>query len=226
MNTMTITGMTCAGCARKVENALRGLAPDARVTLVPPQAIMPSTVQVAAINDALRAIGKYRVGEQKPQALMPSAVMKWLKAYYPLLLIMGVIAVASFAGQSWMMSFMAGLYIVFGAFKLLDVPAFANAYARYDVIAKVFKPWGYIYPFVELALGFAFLFWYEMNASAWAALILSLVGAVGVIQVVGRKETIQCACLGTAFNLPMSSVTIVENLGMAIMAAWMLYFGM
>ncbi|MGB8816747.1 MAG: MauE/DoxX family redox-associated membrane protein [Rhizobiaceae bacterium] len=108
-------------------------------------------------------------------------IFAWFGAYYPLLLIMGIIAVASLAGQSWMMSFMAGFYIVFGAFKLLDVPAFAEACSRYDVIAKAFKPWGYIYPFVELALGFAFLFWLQMGAATWVALILSLVGAVGVI---------------------------------------------
>ena len=121
---------------------------------------------------------------------------------------------------------MAGFFLVFGAFKLLDVPAFAASYARYDVIAKSFKPWGYLYPFVELGLGFAFLFWYQMHAAAWLALGLSLIGAIGVVQSVLRKETIQCACLGTVFNLPMSTVTIVENLGMAVMAAWMLYFGM
>jgi hypothetical protein len=52
------------------------------------------------------------------------------------------------------------------------------------------------------------------------------IGAVGVIQSVMRRETIQCACLGNVFNLPMSKVTIIENLGMAAMAAWMLFVGM
>jgi hypothetical protein len=60
----------------------------------------------------------------------------------------------------------------------------------------------------------------------WTALVLSLIGAVGVIQSVRAKETIQCACLGTVFQLPMSTVTIVENAGMAAMAGWMLVFGM
>jgi uncharacterized membrane protein len=143
--------------------------------------------------------------------------------------VMGLIALASLATLSfmgWMMNFMAGFYIVFGAFKLLDVPAFANSYARYDVIAQIFKPWGYAYPFVELALGFAFLFGYNMITLSWIALALSLVGAIGVIRSVLNKETIQCACLGTAFQLPMSTVTIVENLGMAAMAAWMLFMPM
>ena len=94
------------------------------------------------------------------------------------------------------------------------------------MIAKHFKPWGYAYPFIELALGFAFLFGYNMITLSWIALVLSVVGAIGVIQANLNKQTIQCACLGTVFQLPMSVVTIVENLGMAAMAAWMLFMPM
>ena len=46
--------------------------------------------------------------------------------------------------------------------------------------------------------------------------------AVGVIQAVANKTQIQCACLGTVFKLPMSTVTIVEDVGMVLMAAAML----
>lgn len=226
MNTFSITGMTCAGCARKVETTLQQLSADIRVTLDPPRAVVPASFSVSALNTALQAAGKYRVTEASSSVQSPDVIFAWLKSYYPLLLIMGLIAVTSLAGESWMMSFMAGFYIIFGAFKLLDVPAFANAYARYDIIAKVFRPWGYAYPFVEVGLGLAFLFWYEMRAAAWIALILSLIGAIGVIRSVARKETIQCACLGTVFQLPMSTVTIIENVGMAVMAAWMLFVGM
>jgi copper chaperone CopZ len=226
MNVMTVSGMTCAGCARKVEAAVKALSPEATVTLEPPRVSMPASIPVAKVNEALTAIGKYRVVEPSAQVAAAGQVAAWFGTYRPLLLIMGLIALASFAGQSWMMAFMAGFYIVFGAFKLLDVPAFANAYAQYDIIAKVFKPWGYVYPFVELALGFAFLFWFQMGAATWAALILSVIGAIGVIQSVLGKQTIQCACLGTVFQLPMSTVTIIENAGMAAMAAWMLIAGM
>ncbi len=228
MTTYAVSGMTCANCAAKVEKTLKTVAGDVSVTLDPPRAIVGASTSMATLNEALGSVGKYRLSEtaavQSNSPLAASAA--GLPVYYPLFLVIGLVALASFAGQSWMMSFMAGFYIIFGAFKLLDVPAFANSYAQYDIIAKAFKPWGYAYPFVELALGFAFLFWFEMRAAAWIALVLSLVGAIGVIQSVMRKQTIQCACLGTVFNLPMSTVTIVENLGMAAMAAWMLFVGM
>ncbi len=221
--------MTCSGCAAKVERALKAISPEATVTLDPPRAALPKHIALATVNEALKSVGKYSASEgaQVHNIVREnSAISIWVSTYYPLLLIMGLIALTSLAGQSWMMSFMAGFYIVFGAFKLLDVPAFARSYAQYDLLAMNFKPWGYAYPFVEVALGLAFLFWYQMQAATWIALILSLVGALGVIQSVARKQTIQCACLGTVFNLPMSTVTIVENLGMAAMAAWMLIFGM
>jgi copper chaperone CopZ len=219
MTEFTITGMTCNGCRTKVEKTLAALLPDVTVTLDPPRAVTTASVGVDQINAALSSIGKYRATTEA--AIGPS----WVATYYPLLLVMALIAIVPLATGSfmgWMMGFMAGFYIVFGAFKLLDVPAFARSYAQYDVIAKYVPAWGYVYPFVELALGFGFLFWLDMRVLSWIALVLSLVGAIGVIKANMSKQTIECACLGTVFKLPMSVVTVVENLGMAAMAAWML----
>jgi copper chaperone CopZ len=217
MTTYAITGMTCANCARKVDTTLKAIAPDAVVTLDPPQVSVVGAT-VAQMNAALAAVGKYRVTDASPAFVIPA----FAKVYFPLFLIFGLITVAAFASGNRMQNFMAGFFIVFGAFKLLDVPNFANAYRRYDIVAKVFEPWGYAYPFIEAALGFMFLFSFHLPQAIWAALILSLVGAIGVIQSVVNKQTIQCACLGTVFQLPMSTITIIENLGMAAMAAWMI----
>jgi copper chaperone CopZ len=224
MNIYSITGMTCANCVRKVESTLKAIVANAVVTFEPPQ-VSVSGASVAQMNAALASIGKYRIVATAPLI----AVQSQLKTYYPLFLVMSLIALASLSSGSfmgWMMNFMAGFYIIFGAFKLLDIPAFADSYARYDVIAKKFKPWGYAYPFIEVGLGFGFLFGYDMIALSWIALVLSVIGASGVIQANLSKQTIQCACLGTVFQLPMSVVTVVENLGMAAMAAWMLFMPM
>jgi copper chaperone CopZ len=214
MATLAVSGMTCMKCVARVETALKGFDASATVTLKPPRAVVSDAVPVAALNAALG--GKYVLSEERADPLA------WARTYYPLFLVLGLIALASFAGGSWMMNFMAGFFIVFGAFKLLDVPAFAAAYQRYDIVAKAVPQWGYVYPFVELGLGFAFLFYWQMELMSWITLVLSLVGAVGVIRSVLAKQTIQCACLGTVFKLPMSTVTIIENLGMAAMAAWMI----
>jgi copper chaperone CopZ len=223
MTEFAITGMTCNGCRTKVEKALAAMLPDVTVTLDPPRAVTTAKVGAEQVNAALTPIGKYRASELGGSGTADAP--SWFATYYPLLLVMALIAIVPLATgtfMGWMMGFMAGFYIVFGAFKLLDVPAFARSYAQYDIIAKHVPAWGYAYPFVELALGFGFLFWLDMRLLSWAALILSLIGAAGVIQANLSKQTIQCACLGTVFKLPMSVVTVVENLGMAAMAAWML----
>jgi copper chaperone CopZ len=222
MNTFAISGMTCANCARKVEAVLKDIASSATVTLEPPRAVIDRGISADKLNEALEKVGKYRVSPIDLDAPSITEQFTWVKTYYPLFLVMGLIALVSFVGGDWMMNFMGGFFIVFGAFKLLDVPSFANAYARYDVIAKVFKPWGYAYPFIETALGFAFLFHFHMLTAVWVALVLSVIGTIGAVQAMLSKQTIQCACLGTVFHLPMSVVTIVENVGMAAMAAMML----
>jgi copper chaperone CopZ len=163
----------------------------------------------------------------------------WLRTYYPLLLIltfilggslliqlgqhaghgMGVEAISS---HETMRYFMAGFFLVFAFFKLLDIQAFADAYAGYDLLAARWRPWGLIYPFVELGLGIAYLAHIAPTATAWVTIVVMGFSAIGVIQAVLDNRRIRCACLGNVFNLPMSTVTIVEDVGMVVMAIWML----
>ena len=118
--------------------------------------------------------------------------------------------------------FMAGFFLVFSFFKLLDIRAFADAYSGYDLLAKRWRGWALLYPFVELALGLAYLANLSPVATYWVTIFVMGFSAIGVVQAVLNKRSIQCACLGTVFKLPMTTVTIVEDLGMVAMAAWML----
>ena len=118
--------------------------------------------------------------------------------------------------------FMGGFFLVFSFFKLLNLRGFADAYRSYDIVARAWPAWGFVYPFVELALGTACLLNLNPIATNVATLVLMLVGAVGVIKALLDKRAIRCACLGTALNLPMTTITLIEDLGMAMMAALML----
>jgi hypothetical protein len=118
--------------------------------------------------------------------------------------------------------FMAGFFLAFSFFKFLDLPAFANAYAGYDLLASKWWGWGMVYPFVELGLGLAYLTHWQPALTHWITIIVMGFSAIGVIRAVVNKQAIRCACLGSVFNLPMSTVTIVEDVGMVLMAAWML----
>ncbi len=167
-----------------------------------------------------------------PPTTPSNATPGFLETYRPLLLLVGFILGASVLVQTahgsattaeTMRLFMAGFFLTFSFFKLLDVRAFASAYAGYDLLAARWPTWGFIYPFVELALGVAYLSHFAPTATHIATLVVMGFSALGVIQAVAGKRKIQCACLGTVFKLPMSTVTIVEDLGMFAMAAWMLW---
>jgi len=129
----------------------------------------------------------------------------------------------SFNAEHWMMHFMAGFFLVFSFFKLLDVRGFASSYAMYDLLAMRVRAYGYVYPFIELGLGIAYLVAWQPLLTNWLTFIVMTFSSLGVIRSVLNKQKIRCACLGAVFNLPMSTVTIIEDLLMAGMALWMIF---
>ncbi len=154
----------------------------------------------------------------------------WFTTYRPLLLILAYLLAASvlvqlpkngWEGVQWhetMRYFMAGFFLIFSFFKLLDISAFADAYADYDVLARRWRGWGLIYPFVELALGLAYLANWNPLLTNWATLIVMGFSVIGVIQAKLHKRSIRHVGFGTVFKLPMSTVTIIEDVGMVAMA--------
>lgn len=152
-------------------------------------------------------------------------------SYYPLILILLYLlgsvglteyALGGFDGMRAMRHFMAGFFLVFSFFKLLDVPAFALSYSSYDIVARRWLGYGYVYPFVELGLGAAYLANFQPVLTNAATLVVMGVSTVGVVQSLLARRKIRCACLGAVFNLPMSAVTLVEDVLMVGMAAVML----
>jgi copper chaperone CopZ len=225
--TYPLTGLHCNACVGRVTKALSPLAEEVQVSLDPQQVLIKNArVSVSELQEAVAGAGKYILGA--PERVVAPAVRvadekSWLQTYQPLLLILGFVLASSVlvqVGQGhdavWhetMRYFMAGFFLVFSFFKLLDIRAFANAYAGYDLLAAKWHSWGLIYPFVELA---------NPVFTHIATLVVMGFSAIGVIRAVLSKTKIQCACLGTVFQLPMSTVTIVEDVGMVLMAAIML----
>jgi copper chaperone CopZ len=229
-----IQGMHCQSCVQKITDALKGLVGDVQVTLNPPRAIVRADTlpDLSALNAAIAIAGNYTLKEELPAPQLITAPIieeeqkSWLATYYPLFLIIGMISIVSLKGASglhgWMLHFMAGFFIVFSFFKLLDLNSFRDAYATYDLLAKRWNGYGYVYPFLELGLGLAFLFQYELLFALYYSIALMGFSSLGVIQALREKRKIRCACLGTVLNLPMSTITLVEDLGMVGMSVLML----
>lgn len=233
-----ITGMTCEGCKAKVKRTLESFkeVTKADINLADGMTTikMDSHINTAQFQSALAEKGKYIITEVHSKPMNGMAVEEEQKGFFstykPLLLIVGFIAGVSFlaqdlpefSGMLWMRYFMAGFFIVFSFFKLLNLEGFANSYQMYDIVAANWKGWGYIYPFIELALGIAYLTAWNPQITNITTVIVLGVSTIGVVKSNLDKRKIKCACLGDVFNLPMSTVTIVEDVTMVAMAAFML----
>ena len=162
---------------------------------------------------------------------MSMQTQTWLESYKPIFLIFGFISAItllvpfqseSFNFRQWIQHFMAGFFLTFSFFKLLNLKGFAESYVMYDVIAKRIPVWAYLYAFIELGLGFAFLIGFNLFITNLITFIVMSISIIGVLQSVFNKKKIQCACLGAVFNLPMSTVTIIEDALMIAMSGFML----
>lgn len=231
-----ITGMTCSGCVNKVKKSLETVngVLEANVKLENPQGTLKlkNPIPLTVLQNA---IGHYEIKEVKNSPVIREETEEkptsFIATYKPLLLIVAFIAGVSllvqypfttFSGMLWMRHFMAGFFLVFSFFKLLNIEGFASSYQMYDLVAEQWRPWGYIYPFIELGLGILYLVNLAPVVTNIITLVVLGVSSIGVIKSNLDKRKIKCACLGDVFNLPMSTVTIVEDLTMVAMAGWML----
>lgn len=218
--------MSCGSCVAKIQARLldNPAISEANVTLKPPQTVIVSSgpIDAAAMNEWLKPLERYQVS----QDFSPASAT----TYRPLIILLGyllvVIAAASVALGHWdsafaMRLFMGGFFIAFSFFKMLDLRGFADAYRGYDIVAKAVPAYGFVYPFIELFLGLAYLANFQPQLINAVTVLVMAVSLIGVLRSVLSKKAIRCACLGTVFNLPMSTVTVVEDgtmLGMALLA--------
>ena len=224
--TFQVLGMTCQNCQKKVTekiSSIEGLS-NVEVSLEKAAVSFDSStiVTVELLSNSLGAKYTVQLTPAETAALVPS---KW-KQLRPLFLIFFYITVASImlsngASMSLFMTYFMGLFYL-GFFKFLDYQGFPASFRQYDPIAKRVGAYAWVYPFIETALGMAFLYQFELQLALWVTLFILGSTTFGVVQQLRKKEVIQCACLGTALNLPMTEATLIENTIMILMAISML----
>ncbi len=231
-----IDGLHCQSCVQKVGDRLRAhdAVSQATVSLQPPQITVDASrpLSAAEVNTWLEPLKRYHVEE--PAGPIASAAVTEAAppvSWKPIILVATFLVAVTVAAQApagrldpdvSMRLFMGGFFVAFSFFKFLDLRGFSDAYRGYDLVAKAWPAYGLIYPFIEFGLGLAYLANWQPFAVNLVTAIVMAVSLAGVLRAVLSKKQIRCACLGTGFNLPMSTVTIIEDGLMLVMAVVML----
>ncbi|MEB3104364.1 MAG: MauE/DoxX family redox-associated membrane protein [Cyanobacteriota bacterium] len=122
--------------------------------------------------------------------------------------------------------FMGFAICLLAMLKLMDVEAFAGSFRKYDLLSQRWRPWGRLYPGIELLVGLGVLLQPQTIAAAQLlgamAVLLSAMGMVSVGKAVFIDQlALNCACVGGNSKTPLGVVSFAENLIMAAMGAVM-----
>jgi|JI10StandDraft_1071094.scaffolds.fasta_scaffold359078_2 hypothetical protein len=237
------TNLNCGSCVAKVKPFLDG---DAHihhwsVDTTNPQKILtvmgtanPETIKSLVAKSGF-AVEKQLSPVKEPPVLENKLVepaQNLFKTYFPLGLITFYILLVtllvqwnhgSWASHKFMYDFMSAFFIVFSFFKLLNLQGFKEAYSTYDVVAMKWPVYGYIYPFIELSFGVLYLTRTSIQLTNITMIAVMAIASIGVTKALIQKRAIQCACLGTILNLPMTKISLFEDILMGSMAIFMLF---
>ncbi|CAN5579774.1 glutaredoxin family protein [soil metagenome] len=119
----------------------------------------------------------------------------------------------------WFIAFsMCGL----GYLKVRDVESFSTMFLNYDLLARRWVPYSYIYPWAETGAGLLMIAAVLNWVSVPVALFIGSIGAASVVKAVYiDKRELKCACVGGSSNVPLGFVSFTENVAMVAMAIWM-----
>ena len=153
-------------------------------------------------------------------------------SYQPVLAVFGVAAFSALAltwastGELFALRsvewFVALSMAMLAMLKLQDVRSFSTMFVSYDMLARRFVPYSFVYPFAEATAAILMMSGALTFISAPIALFIGTIGAASVIKAVwidGRD--VKCACVGGGSNVPLGFVSLTENLAMIAMGLWM-----
>jgi glutaredoxin len=177
--------------------------------------------RVGGYDDLRRFLGKT---VRDPKALTYKPVI----AVFAMTFLMALAASYAVSGNPFTVRagewFIAFSMCVLAILKLRDVESFATMFLGYDLLAKRWVPYSYVYPFAEALAGILMITHAFKFISVPVALFIGGIGAVSVIKAVYiDKREIKCACVGGDTNVPLGFVSLTENLMMVAMAVWMVF---
>ena len=236
--TYAIKGMTCGGCKTSVEKHIGGVEfvtnvevslemEEVTITLEHPISIDIFKKVLPEKFNLFEKSYKSRIQDISSISEKEQEVSK-VKQLQPLFIILFYLATTviflnykDWNSREMMFDFMGLFFIVFSFFKMLDLKNFPTSFSMYDPLAEKILFYGWVYPFIEIALGLMFLVRFELNIALYVTIVILGITTFGVIKTLMNKKNIQCACLGTALKLPMTEATLIENALMLSMSIFL-----
>jgi copper chaperone CopZ len=236
--TYTIKGMTCGGCKTSVEKHIGGVEfvtnvevslemEEVTITLEHPISIDIFKKVLPEKFNLFEKSYKSRIQDISSISEKEQEVSK-VKQLQPLFIILFYLATTviflnykDWNSREMMFDFMGLFFIVFSFFKMLDLKNFPISFSMYDPLAEKILFYGWVYPFIEIALGLMFLVRFELNIALYVTIVILGITTFGVTKTLMNKKNIQCACLGTALKLPMTEATLIENALMLSMSIFL-----
>jgi len=228
-NTFRIDGMTCEGCVAtiKAKLELEASISEAVVELADGklEIFSEKNYDVSELNKILSPVGSYKVSNNNKNT---NHIIDYFSTYKPIFITLSLVLLLSIItfsrpGNTFndLLRFIMGyFFIIFSFFKLQNINQFAITFANYDPITKRVSKFGLIYPFLELFLGVMFLTGNLLLFSNIITLIILTPQSYGIYKKLKSKDIINCACLGSSFSVPLSNLTVIENLTMCVMAIY------
>lgn len=223
-----ITEMTCSSCKEKLAKEFNKLKDVQKLSFdldnKKVSITMSKHIDTEVLDKAAKKAGNYSVKESN--SFQMSKKETSLKDFAPLIAVFSYVILTAFLYtlitgphiNNLMHGFMGSFFLYFSLFKMLDIAGFAQGYSTYDVIAKRVYVYGYLFPFIELSLAVIFLLQFTTPVILYATAILMLISAFGVAKNLLKNSNFKCACLGTVLNVPLTKISLFENLLMAAMA--------
>lgn len=151
-----------------------------------------------------------------------------LSNFYSLLLIICIFSIIYIINYSYLYFYknkdfsnlknniMGSILIVFGILKLYDIEKFMEIFQKYDIISKNIPIYSYAYPFIEIILGICFMYSFKLNKVKLITNLLMFISIISVSLSMIKGQTLRCGCLGAFFHIPLSYVTLSENIIMLL----------
>lgn len=236
-NKYRIQGIKCQGCIPRIIDTLQShwtqptyvVSPDLRILHVHSEVELP----LSEIQNVIAGIGDYQLSQisddintdKLTEESVALVCYRNIQTFYPLLLITSYLVVSTclygfshhYTASQYSHLFMGLFFLVFSFFKLLNINGFVKTFTQYDPIASHINTYGYVYPLLELLLGITYLYQYQVLAADVVTVIVFTINLGGVLHSLYLGKQLQCACMGSVLKVPLTKITIVEDLFMVLM---------